>query len=520
MIIFYRFLFTTLCLIFTFQSALAQQNDIDDFRLLLSQYTSNGFVDYPQLKTALSEIQLCISDIENANVQALNEEEQIGFYIHAYNAHVIHQIIKHYPVKSVKAIPGFFTNEIKVANNNTSLNDLESMILDQSKNPTIHYLLVCGAKSCPPLIDFDISETNQALEKAEQSILSSETFVRINQDAQSIQLSKIYQWYEKDFGGREELVNKLSSFFNENLATYSISYLPYNWQLNEYSVIAEQGPRYQPTLLFDKGISEFKIFSNYYTQADVLDGSNNKIRHSFFTNTIQYIFGTGKNLNIGPVLRLRSVARHSTASRPYFEGLKFRQASFNEDPEVQYARAGISAYGLQARHEVKRKNKDGFLMIHTFLLPGMKNNEGNDQEGFFDWNGAQYTFQSWFVKDLGLKANIFYDVGITLENLHPDWFTDEAIFLQNTLNNTLILSWFPIKKTTVYGLANISPQMGIFRQAKENNYSFGGFGQIGIGYKYFITDHIEIETLGSLFLNTVEGRDSQTINLGIRYNNL
>ncbi len=492
----------------------------DDFYNLIDNYVEDGCVNYGNLLVEQEALNTCLSNFETVDIASIDESERLGFYINAYNAHVIHQITDAYPLKSVKAIPSFFTNEISVAGSTTTLNDLEALILAMSGDPRVHYLLNCGAKSCPPLVNFKINTTEESLQQAERSILNSDDFVVIDEANKTVKVSKIFQWYEEDFGGNEAIKDLISNQRNIDVRAFTLNYLPYDWRLNEPTEIQDRGPRYQPTLLFDKGINEFKIFANFYTQSDLLTGSNARIRHSFFTNTIQYIFGTGKNLNIGPVLRLRSVAQHSTADKSYFEAARFSNTSFNEDPAVIYARAGISAYGFQLRHEVSRKKRDGFLMIHTVLFPGSSENEGNMTDGFFDWNGGQYTFQSWFVRDIGDKMNIFYDLGLSFENLHPAWFSDDPIFLQNTFNNTVILSWFPIKKTTIYGLVNASPQMGIFRQNKVNNYSFTGFGQIGLGYKYFITDHIELEALASIFLNDVEGRDSQTLNIGIRYNNL
>ena len=77
---------------------------------------------------------------------------------------------------------------------------------------------------------------------------------------------------------------------------------------------------------------------------------------------------------------------------------------------------------------------------------------------------------------------------------------------------TVIFSFFPNPKTTLYALGGFSP----FYQAEFDYFAQGGFGA-----KYQINSNFELELLYTAFTNKFlsnTGGKARTYNFGVRYN--
>ena len=82
-------------------------------------------------------------------------------------------------------------------------------------DPRIHCALVCGAQSCPPIRLIQPRNLERALNLACQSFVNSETTV--DKTNNSVQTSKIFMWYAKDFGETDrDVLLWLSSHLKDN----------------------------------------------------------------------------------------------------------------------------------------------------------------------------------------------------------------------------------------------------------------------------------------------------------------
>lgn len=218
------------------------------FDSLLKKYVSaSGKVNYKAFKKDSINLNGYLNLLSNNPPdKTWTREQQIAYWINAYNAYTIKLIIKYYPIKSIKDIGSSiqlpFVNTpwdikfIKIGNEIMDLNHIEHGILRKEfYEPRIHMALVCASKSCPTLL-------NEAYvpEKLEQQLIGqtkiflSDSF-RNKISAEKPQLSMIFNWYGADFSKNGGSVR---SFVN----TYSvvkikpnakISYLEYDWSLNE-----------------------------------------------------------------------------------------------------------------------------------------------------------------------------------------------------------------------------------------------------------------------------------------------
>lgn len=175
-----------------------------------------------------------------------SREEQMAYWINAYNAFTIKLIIKYYPIKSIKDIGSSiqipFVNTpwdikfIAIGNEKLDLNTMEHGKLRKSfDDPRIHMALVCASKSCPILLNEAYNARKLDEQLTRQTIAFFADSFRNKVSPDKPQLSMIFNWYGMDFSknGRSVI-----SFVN----TYSkvkikpkakIDYLDYDWGLNE-----------------------------------------------------------------------------------------------------------------------------------------------------------------------------------------------------------------------------------------------------------------------------------------------
>src|SRR3954452_17303255 len=177
----------------------AADNWTDTYDRLLKKYVSGGGVKYAAWKTNagdLKDLQTVVDGIGSPNASSMSRNDQLAFYINAYNAWILHEAIEKYPTKSVKdALFTFFTSKrIKVAGQQTSFNALEKeTIRSKFSEPRVHFALNCASRSCPPLSRqaFTAGNLDGQFETLAKGYVNSEHGVKYNDAAKSAELSKI-----------------------------------------------------------------------------------------------------------------------------------------------------------------------------------------------------------------------------------------------------------------------------------------------------------------------------------------
>jgi hypothetical protein len=205
----------------------------------LKKYVSNGSVAYTKIKQNIGEVEALYALIGKMYLSGVDVAMQKSFYINAYNIIVIYWVAKHYPLKSPLDNSGFFDKvKHKVAGEEITLNSLEiKRLLFPYKDARLHFALACAAKSCPPLASFaytPVTLDKQLTERA-TAALNNPGWLKINNAEKKVELSKIFEWYKKDFtaDGKTEL-EWINQYRKEKIpATYTVGFYEYNWALNE-----------------------------------------------------------------------------------------------------------------------------------------------------------------------------------------------------------------------------------------------------------------------------------------------
>jgi hypothetical protein len=204
---------------------------------LMAAYVKNGAVSYKSIaadKTALDEL---VAMAGNKRSFASTAEEK-AFYLNAYNILVIKGLVNAYPVKGPLAIDGFFDKKTFLVNGaSLTLNQIENDIVRKKYNDArIHFALVCGAQSCPPLPSFAYRPAllEGQLDKLTRQAIQNNSFTKVDYQKGTVALSKIFDWYKADF---EKAKGSVLAFVNAYLkkplpGSATVTYYEYDWSLN------------------------------------------------------------------------------------------------------------------------------------------------------------------------------------------------------------------------------------------------------------------------------------------------
>ena len=234
----------------------------------------NGKVDYQKL--ARDPLYLSFRDLvgslQSFDYRSLSRrEEQLAFWINLYNALVIDAVLQENIRDSVTeswlGIMAFFQKAAYQINGTRfSLTDIEHGVIRGNRgfpyfpsphfgpsdprleaviqpfDPRIHFALNCASNSCPPIGVYTPQNIHDQLDRAARSYINNDLIV--NRERKEVSISKIFQWYEGDFGGEPGITSFLISYVNDqvvaqwlsdNQPAVKIKYHPYDWGLNKLS---------------------------------------------------------------------------------------------------------------------------------------------------------------------------------------------------------------------------------------------------------------------------------------------
>lgn len=493
-------------------------NDLyDELDGIYQEVILDGQVDYEAATRYRSDLQRIAGVMGQGSVRTLQGEQEQMLLINAYNLHTILQVLTYQPMTTVKRFKDFFSNKHTVLGQQLSLNEIEQLLL-KSGDARIHMVLVCGAKSCPPLLGRTYKSESD-VQGATAYALSQPQVLDLDDTDKTARISNIFRWYKKDFG---DPMAWIGDQLGRDLSDYKVSYLDYDWSLNDIrkdnttatspapSVSSGLGNtnRYFASRLYDRGQYEVNVFNNYYSQVDGRD------RYSFFTSTVTYLMGINTRLNVGIDARIRGVSRG--IDDPRFAALNFANDGFTGDND--YTRSGLSAIGPRVKYQ-PWADLGNITFQHILFFPTTRDGGGNSETGFIDWGSPVLWNDIFYDQELTDKTSFFVQAGLYFENVNRATFRAGEGYWQLSTPVNLIFNYFHDDKSTFYALMGTSPRWGY-------NVSNGGddiqvipddFSQFGAGYKYFITDAIQAEVLYTRFYSVVPGRSANTYNIGVRY---
>ncbi|NEQ49811.1 MAG: DUF547 domain-containing protein [Leptolyngbya sp. SIO3F4] len=245
----------------TTEVAVAGALDYATYDDVLSTYVDDsGWVNYTDLqqdRQGLDEFNNALAEIDDTTLSSWSEEEQIAFWINAYNSLTLKSIVDQTPLKpSIKDITGVWRlRKHSINQKQKTLNNIEHDVLRVDfDEPRLHAAIVCAAISCPPLRDEVFTGENLDAQLDDQVVewLARPDGLKIDKEAGEVKISKIFSWFGGDWipsygvdtgftGSKEEraVLNFISNYVSEEdraylaAGDYKVSYFDYDWSLNK-----------------------------------------------------------------------------------------------------------------------------------------------------------------------------------------------------------------------------------------------------------------------------------------------
>lgn len=232
----------------------------DSYDRLLKKYVNEqGLVAYEKWKANAEDMKAMNDYIAQfGRSGAAGGKEKYASCINAYNALVLQWILQNYPAESIWALKDSFkARRHKLGGEMVSLNDIENNVLRPEFGYRTHAVLVCAARSCPPLrkAAYSSGELDGQVAGAYRNWLGRPDLNEFFPDKNEANVSSIFKWFKKDFDGaggvKAVLVKYAPASARPMLerADSKLAYKSYNWGLNDQGA---HGRSYSKTnLIFD-----------------------------------------------------------------------------------------------------------------------------------------------------------------------------------------------------------------------------------------------------------------------------
>lgn len=225
-----------------------------------------GRVDYVNLAKceAYQDFREVARSLAYYNLEDLGDKNsQTAFWINLYNAMILDAVVQYQIKDSISRNFGLFRRAAyRIGGMRFSADDIEHGILRGNQrnpyiplppfapgdprlvlsidhpDPRIHFALVCGARSCPPIAFYDGEEINAQLNLAATGFINGggADYDPVNK---TLWLSKIFSWYQADFGGRSGVLKTIVKYTRDEKAqkalegdSVRVRFQPYDWSVN------------------------------------------------------------------------------------------------------------------------------------------------------------------------------------------------------------------------------------------------------------------------------------------------
>lgn len=197
-----------------------------------------------------------LSKIDRSTFDTWKQSDREAFLINAYNAATVKLILSRYPkLESIKDLGGVFSSPWKkkfvdLLGERRSLDSIEHGLLRGAKDygdPRIHFAVNCASVGCPALRPEAYVGQRLQAQLADQTnrFLKDRNRNRLATNGESLQVSKIFDWYAEDFDSHSRGVAKFLADHADALeldaahiaqlreGKLAIGFTDYDWSLNE-----------------------------------------------------------------------------------------------------------------------------------------------------------------------------------------------------------------------------------------------------------------------------------------------
>jgi Protein of unknown function, DUF547 len=237
------------------------------FDQLIDLYVRNGDVYYRAIKSERGKLDGFVAQLATASVDRLSREEQMAFWLNAYNALVLRTVADHYPIqgrssdypaRSIRQIPGAFERLThRVAGRTLTLDRIEQDVLSGFHDPRVYFALGRGAVGSGRLRSeaFTAARLEEQLADVAGECVTRAQCLAIDRESGKIGASSIFSWREKEFAAaysdkapaafatRSPIERAVLAFVQPKLLgtekefiaknTFQVVYTTFDWTLND-----------------------------------------------------------------------------------------------------------------------------------------------------------------------------------------------------------------------------------------------------------------------------------------------
>ncbi len=216
-------------------------------KLLRNHVAPNGTVNYKGFiaDSVLLNGYLDTLSLNPPDKKSWTKEEQLAYWINAYNAFTIKLIARHYPVKSIQDLHPkpyvplvrtvWHIRFFKIGGVDFNLDQIEHSILRKEfDEPRIHFAIVCASFSCPPLRPeaYIAADLNAQLDDQARIFINDPARNILSEDVAEI--SQLFNWFQGDFTRKGSLISFLNQYSAVKIKPSAhVTYKVYDWSLNE-----------------------------------------------------------------------------------------------------------------------------------------------------------------------------------------------------------------------------------------------------------------------------------------------
>ncbi|MFN0313591.1 MAG: DUF547 domain-containing protein [Burkholderiales bacterium] len=211
-------------------------------------------------RATLKSYLAALSAVSQEEFNGWSKPQQLAFLINAYNAFTVELILTRYPdIESIQDFGKFINNPWKkkffsLFGKQRNLDEIEhGMIRAEGvyDDPRIHTAVNCASIGCPALRNeaYVATRLDEQLEDSLKRFLSDHSRNRFSRG--TLEVSKIFDWYGKDFAKGFRGAKSLNAFLSAYASVLSdkpedqariqdgkapIRFLDYDWALNDRKV--------------------------------------------------------------------------------------------------------------------------------------------------------------------------------------------------------------------------------------------------------------------------------------------
>jgi hypothetical protein len=233
----------------------------------LDLYVRDGYVYYRALKSDRSRLDRFINAMAGASIDAAPRQDQLAFWINAYNAIVLKTVVDHYPIatrskdypaRSIRQIPGAFERLThRAAGRTVTLDQIEQTVLAGFDDPRVYLALGRGAVGSGRLRSeaYNPARIEGQLDDVANECATRAQCVNIDRSANEVRISSIFSWRQKEFAAayadkagtafsaRSPIERAALAIVSPRLLTterefldknqFKVAYTPFDWTLND-----------------------------------------------------------------------------------------------------------------------------------------------------------------------------------------------------------------------------------------------------------------------------------------------